>query len=157
MDKAALAHEVASSLVLLHEELRSFALNASGGAWRKATANLYYAAYNATRALLWSKGISAESHDGAQSMLSLHFVKSGALPKDTTKHLNALMALRQAADYKGDVPIESSDVHEHRRWAIQFVRKAIELLKVQGPKVDVKAVERAIGEANRVKINDARK
>ena len=156
MDKAALTHEVSNSLVLLDEELRSFVANTNAGLWRKAVANLYYAAYNATSALLWSKGIRAESHDGAQSMLSLHFVKSGALPRDTTKNLNALMALRHAADYKGDVSIDSGDVNEHRKWAMQFVGKALKLLKADGPKIEVKAVETALGEASEVEIRDAK-
>ena len=85
MAKAALKHEVEGQLVLLAEELRSFAANARAGTWRKATHNLYYAAFDATAALLWSKGIEPKSHDGAQSMLALHFVKPGALPADTAR------------------------------------------------------------------------
>ena len=147
MDKAALTHEVANSLLLLEEELRSFVANANAKLWRKAIANLYYAAYNATCALLWSKGIRAESHDGAQSMLALHFVKSGALPAETARNLNSLMALRHAADYKGDVPIEQGDVREHGKWALRFVGKILELLKVARPKTDLKGVEKALREA----------
>ena len=146
MEKAALTHEVANSLLLLEEELRSFVANAHAKLWRKAIANLYYAAYNATCALLWSKGIRAESHDGAQSMLALHFVKSGALPGDTARNLNSLMALRHAADYKGDVPIEPGDVREHGKWALRFVGKTLELLKAGRPKTDLKRVEKALRE-----------
>ena len=144
MDKAALRHEVANSLLLLEEELRSFVANANAKLWRKAIANLYYAAYNATCALLWSKGIRAESHDGAQSMLALHFVKSGALPGDTARNLNSLMALRHAADYKGDVPIEAGDVREHGKWALRFVDRSLDLLKAGRPKIGLKAVEKAL-------------
>ena len=152
MDKAALKHEVSNSLLLLNEELRSFVAIAGAGLWRKAIASLYYASYNATCALLWSKGIRAESHDGAQSMLSLHFVKSGALPRDTARNLNSLMALRHAADYKGDVPIDSGDVLEHRKWTIEFVGAALQLLKAGAITVDLKAVEEALGEASGLKI-----
>lgn len=152
MDKAALKHEISNSLVLLNEELRSFVVNAQAGLWRKAMANLYYASYNATSALLWSKGIRAESHDGAQSMLSLHFVKAGVLPRDTAKKMNSLMALRHAADYKGDVPIESGDVLEQKQWTMEFVARTLELLKSGGFKADVKALEEAVREAGTVVI-----
>ena len=154
MDKTLLTHEISNSLVLLNEELRSFVANVNAGLWRKATANLYYAAFNATCALLWSKGIRTESHDGALSMLSLHFVKPGALPKDTTKNLNALMALRHAADYKGEVAIESSDVEAQRKWTTQFVGKSLELLKAGGAKIDLKAIARALAGACQVVIDD---
>lgn len=152
MDKAALKHEISNSLVLLNEELRSFVVNAQAGLWRKAMANLHYASYNATSALLWSKGIRAESHDGAQSMLSLHFVKAGALPRDTARKMNSLMALRHAADYKGDVPIESGDVLEQKQWTMEFVARTLELLKSGGFKADVKALEEAVREAGTVVI-----
>ncbi len=148
MDKAALTHEISSSLVLLDEELRSFVANVNAGLWRKAIANLYYVAYNATSALLWSKGIRAESHDGAQSMLSLHFVKSGALPRETAKNLVSLMALRHAADYKGDVPIDSDDVRRQKEWTLPFVAQALKLLKAGAFKADTKAIEQALREAS---------
>jgi uncharacterized protein (UPF0332 family) len=154
MDKAALTHEVSNSLVLLAEELSSFVANANASLWRKAITNLYYAAYNATCALLWSKGIRADSHDGAQSMLSLHFVKAGALPAATTKNLNALMALRHAADYKGDVPIDPDDVRTHKAWALQFVEQALKLLDPARTKADMKTAEKALSAAKAVKIKN---
>jgi uncharacterized protein (UPF0332 family) len=147
VDKTALMHEVSNNLVLLHAELRSFVANAQARLWRKAITNLYYAAYNATRALLWSKGIQTESHDGAQSMLSLHFVKSGALPADTTKKLSVLMGLRHSADYKGDIAFDRADVQEHRKWTTQFVAASLKLVKAQFPKVHVREVEEALAQA----------
>ena len=152
MDKAALKHEISNSLVLLNEELRSFVVNAQAGLWRKAMANLYYASYNATSALLWSKGIRAESHDGAQSMLSLHFVKAGSLPADTTKHLNNLMAMRHAADYKGEVQIAASDVREKRTWVVNFVERALPLLEGGGLKVDLGKVKEVSDRMRKVGI-----
>ncbi len=155
MDKTALTHQVSNNVLLLDEELRSFVANANARLWRKCIANLYHAAYNATRALLWSKGIQTESHDGAQSMLSLHFVKSGALPKETTRHLNALMALRHAADYKGDVPIDPDEVRQQRQWVMQFVNRALARLKSGAAKVDLSSVEQAMHGAGAVEIDQA--
>jgi uncharacterized protein (UPF0332 family) len=147
MAKAALKHEVEGQLVLLAEELRSFAANARAGTWRKATHNLYYAAFDATAALLWSKGIEPKSHDGAQSMLALHFVKPGALPADTTARLNELMAARNAADYKGAVPVGVTEAARYRPWVIGFVEKALALLEAGALKPDLAPVRAALSEA----------
>ncbi len=152
MDQATLAHEVSNNLILLDEELLSFAANANAKLWRKATTNLYYAAYDATCALLWSKGIKSESHEGAQSMLALHFVKAGALPRDTTKNLSMLMSLRHAADYKGEVSLSAQDVLEQRKWVLTFVRSAVDIILSGGLGVSVNAVSAALDGAERVVI-----
>ncbi len=152
MDKAVLRHEVSNSLVLLQEELGSFIANAEHRLYRKAISNLYYAAYDMTCALLWSKGIRCESHDGAQSMLSLHFVKAGSLPADTTKHLNNLMAMRHAADYKGEVQIAASDVREKRTWVVNFVERALPLIEGGGLKVDLGKVKEVSDRMRKVGI-----
>ena len=155
MDKATLKHEVANNLILLDEELRSFAANAGAKLWRKAVTNLYYAAYDATCALLWSKGVKTESHEGAQSMLSLHFVRAGALPRDTTKNLSMLTSLRHAADYKGDVSISAQDVIDQRKWVVGFVKSALDIIRSEGPGASVSAALAALGQAEQVAIAGA--
>ena len=154
MDKATLRHEVSNNLTLLEEELRSFAANVGAGLWRKSVANLYYAAYDATCALLWSKGIKAESHEGAQSMLSLHFVKAGAMPKGTTKNLSLLLSLRHSADYKGDVSISAQDVLEQRKWVIGFVKSAMDIIGAGSLGISATAVLTALKDAERVAIKE---
>jgi uncharacterized protein (UPF0332 family) len=155
VDKATLSHEVSNSLLLLEEELRSFVANAAARTYRKAVHNLYYAALDAASALLWSKGIRIESHDAAQSLLSLHFVKSGALPRDTASRLNDLMAKRHAADYKGAVPIGAEDVSRFRPWVVEFVRACLALIKKGGLRVNTSAAEEAAERAGRVRIDEA--
>ena len=79
--------------------------------------------------------LSASEHDHArssafaQSMLSLHFVKPGVLAKDTASKLNQLMAMRHAADYKGEVIIDAGEVDEYRPWTIGFVGSALDILR----------------------------
>lgn len=152
MDKATLKHEVANCLTLLEEELRSFVVNARAGLFRKAIANLYYATYSATCAILWSKGIRAESYDGAQSMLSLHFVKAGVFARETTKKLNALMADRHAADYKGDVQFGAEDVANHRAWVVDFVSRAMQLLKAGSVNADTRQIDEALAAVRSIEI-----
>lgn len=152
MDKAALRHEVANYLLLLDEELRSFAANVSAGTLRKATHNLYYAAFDAACALLWTKGIRAETHESAQSMIALHFVKPGALPRETNARLHELMSARHAADYQGAVSIPRADVRRYRDWTIPFVRQAIELIRSSRLNVDLEPVRSSLAAAESVPL-----
>ena len=155
MDKAALAHEVSNHLLLLEQQLRSFVANAQAKTFRSAIHNLYYAAFNATCALLASKGIRVESHDGAQSMLALHFVKPGVLRRDTTSKLNDLMSKRHAADYKGEIYVGADEVSLYRPWVIDFVKASLALIKKTGLKVDASAVDAAAKRASLVKIEES--
>jgi uncharacterized protein (UPF0332 family) len=144
VDKATLRHEVANYLVLLDEELRSFAANVRAGTLRKATHNLYYAAFDAVCALLWTKGIRVETHESAQSMIALHFVRPGMLPKATNARLNELMSARHAADYQGAVSISRRDVRRYRDWTIPFVRQVIALIDSSELNVDLEPVRAAV-------------
>jgi uncharacterized protein (UPF0332 family) len=153
MDKAALAHEVSNHLLLLEEQLRSFVANAQARTFRSAMHNLYYAAFNASCALLASKGIRVDSHDGAQSMLALHFVKPGVLPRDTTSKLNDLMSKRHAADYKGEIYVGADEVSLYRPWVVDFVKATLALIRKTGLKIDAAAVDAAVENASAVEIN----
>ena len=152
MDKTELAHEVSNHLLLLEEQLRSFVANAQARTFRSAMHNLYYAAFNATSALLASKGIRVDSHDGAQSMLALHFVKPGVLRRDTTSKLNDLMSKRHAADYKGEIYVGADEVSLYRPWVVDFVKTTLALIGKAGLKIDAAAVDAAVENASAVKI-----
>ncbi|MGH8681701.1 MAG: HEPN domain-containing protein [Burkholderiales bacterium] len=157
MDKTTLRHEVANSLVLLDEELRSFVANVHAGTLRKATHNLYYAAFDAACALLWTKGIRAETHESAQSMIALHFVKPGVLPKATNARLNELMSARHAADCQGAVSISRSDVRRYRDWAIPYVRQVLELIASSRLDVDLEPVRASLEAGEGVVLAPGRK
>ena len=152
MDKTELAHVLSNHLLLLEEQLRSFVANAQARTFRSAMHNLYYAAFNATSALLASKGIRVDSHDGAQSMLALHFVKPGVLRRDTTSKLNDLMSKRHAADYKGEIYVGADEVSLYRPWVVDFVKTTLTLIKKNGLKIDAAAVDAAVENASAVKI-----
>ena len=158
MDKARLSHEVAGSLLLLEEELRSFSANMTAGTYRKAVHNLYYAAFNAGAALLWSRGIESDkTHDGVLSLISLHFVKAGALSRDSGARLNELMAARHAADYKGAIPIELSDVRKYHPWVARFAGQAMALIKAGGVKVDTRTIDASLSRFSAAKSGGRRK
>ncbi len=72
---------------LAREALRAAELLLEHGLSRSSIDRSFYAAFHAASALLASRGIYPGSRDGVIAMFSLHFVKSGALPKEATWRL----------------------------------------------------------------------
>jgi uncharacterized protein (UPF0332 family) len=124
-----------------------------GREYRSSIKELYFACFHVPTALLVSKGIRAKSHDAAQELLALHFVKPAALPADTSKKFNALMDRRNTADYKTFVPVDASDVLEFRPWICGFIRKTVQLLGKSAPAKEAAQVLRLVGQFERIKIS----
>jgi uncharacterized protein (UPF0332 family) len=51
------------------------------------------------RAILILEGANPETHDGAVTLLSLRFVKTGVLPVDVIKKFKVLLSRRTDVDY----------------------------------------------------------
>lgn len=64
-----------------------------------AASRAYYAAFHYARALCLAAGEEPRSHQGVAHLLSLHFVRSGTLPTDTSRLYAGLQRFREAADY----------------------------------------------------------
>ena len=67
--------------------------------YRTSVNRAYYAALNAVRAILILEGANPETHDGAVTLLSLRFVKTGVLPVDVVKKFKVLLSRRTDVDY----------------------------------------------------------
>lgn len=128
MDKAAISFAVDGMLGQMAMELSAYMTLLRAGQVRKAGHCQYYAAYDACCALLLTKGIRVERHEGAQSLISLHFVKSGVLPRDTATKLNQLMGQRHAIDYNAEVPIGYEEVTAFHGWLIDFTGSVLTLI-----------------------------
>lgn len=74
--------------------------NADGGYFNTAVNRLYYAAYYAASALMLANGITATSHAGIKTMLSLQFVRTGLLDVEHGKTFLTLFENRQSGDYE---------------------------------------------------------
>ena len=61
---------------------------------------MYYACYYAASALLVANKITTKSHDGVRQMFSLHFVKTGKLPKEYGRYYSSLFDKRITGDYE---------------------------------------------------------
>ena len=79
--------------------LQDAGANLAEGRLSTAVNRSYYAALNAVRSLLILEGINPESHAGAVTMLSLHFIKTELLPVTIVKHVKTLLSRREDVDY----------------------------------------------------------
>lgn len=90
---------------------------------------LYYAVFYATLALLLSRKISARTHAGVRSMLGLHFVSKGVLPKEYGRTFSDLFALRHSGDYDDFVSCDKETVDEYIPKAKDYVAEVKSLIQ----------------------------
>jgi len=100
---------VALKLEQLDSKLKSFLANYRARNPRECASSMYFAVFHAAEALLYAKGIEAESHKAVASLLALHFVRPGTLPRETSAKFSALMAGRHDADYNEAIPFGLED------------------------------------------------
>lgn len=67
--------------------------------WNSAINRLYYSAYYAVTALLLHADLKPTTHNGAKSVFSEHFIKSGIISKDLGRLYSQLFTWRQKGDY----------------------------------------------------------
>ena len=155
MDKAVIA-QTAADEVRAAQECMAAAMNNLTGPYGKAygrcLSDLYYACYHLASALLASKGIAVTSHEAAQKLLALHFVKPAALPRDTTGKLNDLMDTRHVADYRPYIQIGAADVAGFRPWIVGFVRGVLKLLGTSAPEEQARALRRAAEDFEKIRL-----
>lgn len=65
-----------------------------------AANRLYYSAYYAVGALLIAYGITARTHIGMKSMLSMHFIKKNIVDAKYSTIYSRLLSLRMTGDYE---------------------------------------------------------
>lgn len=96
--------------------------------FRSSVNRAYYAALNAVRALLVVEGINPETHEGAVTMLSLRFVKTGMLPVDVMKGFKTLLSRRAEVDY-GDFDTIGNAEAEDSLKSAGFIIETIDILR----------------------------
>jgi uncharacterized protein (UPF0332 family) len=70
------------------------------GRLKSAVSRSYYAALQAARALLFSKGLEASTHSGVAHLVYEHFVAPRLLPPEIARLLRRLQVAREDADYE---------------------------------------------------------
>lgn len=83
---------------------------------------LYYACFYSVLALFSKHNLNSKTHSGVKSRLSLHFVKTGLLDKDSGLLFGDLFDLRQRGDYGDFFEFEEKDI-------VQLIPRVEEFLK----------------------------
>ena len=97
-----------------------------------AASRIYYAAFHAARALLYSIGIEAHSHSGIRTLVSRHFVREGRFAAERMKDLSQLEALREAGDYDSAFILGVAELRPELARAQRFVDEVTTLLRAAG-------------------------
>jgi uncharacterized protein (UPF0332 family) len=95
-----------------------------------AANRLYYAFYYAASALLISNKIEAHTHSGIQTMMHLHFIKTGKLTVEEGVLMRQLFTLRQESDYEDFIDIQQEDLDDILPSTINLVKKLQELIDI---------------------------
>lgn len=90
--------------------------------YRTSVNRAYYAALNAVRAILILEGANPETHDGAVTLLSLRFVKTGILPVDVIKKFKVLLSRRTDVDYGDFDSTGSAEAEDSLRSCEEIIR-----------------------------------
>lgn len=110
------------------ETMQEARLLAKEGFYNAAISRLYYACFYAVQALLVKHQITATTHVGAKSMLGLHFVAKGLLPKEHGKTFSRLFEIRHSGDYDDFAYCDKEMTDEYTPKAEAFIYKVKELL-----------------------------
>jgi len=96
------------------------------GFYNAAINRLYYACYYAVIALLAKNSLSAQTHQGAKQMFSLHFVTNGKIDKHQAIFYGRLFNDRISGDYDDFVQYDYEMLATVRPQAEEFIT-AIEM------------------------------
>jgi uncharacterized protein (UPF0332 family) len=89
--------------------------------YRTSVNRAYYAALNAVRAILILEGANPETHEGAVTLFSIRFVKTGILPVDIIKKFKILLSRRTDVDYGDFDTIDAADAEDSLKSTEQII------------------------------------
>ena len=95
------------------------------GHWNGSVNRIYYACFDAVRALLLHRGYRFSKHSSVQSLWNQHFGKTGIAPPELRALYNILFEARGAADYEPYVRFDEARV---RPW-LDDARRFIALIE----------------------------
>jgi uncharacterized protein (UPF0332 family) len=136
-------NEIEEELNLAKENWESYQDNHRARRFRKATSDLYFFCEHGAKALLLTAGIDPQSHEGIRRMISMHFIKPGAMPVNVARYLGNLYDRRKTAEYSRQAGWEftEEEVRVYTQWAGESVRWFLRNIQEGAPglafKVDV--------------------
>jgi uncharacterized protein (UPF0332 family) len=115
---------VVDELTLADEELRAADQLTQLGLHRVALTRVYFAAFHATRAMLYALGLEPKSHQGVLTLFNLHLVKAGHQSPSAARLLARLQKFREQADYGESFIVDAEGAREELLAARAFVAGA---------------------------------
>jgi uncharacterized protein (UPF0332 family) len=97
-----------------------------------AVSRLYYSVYHVLRALLLTRGLQPRSHEGALTLFSLHFVKTGLFLPADAHAFSRLLKYRQEADYNASYVFAPPDYGDFRKDAEALIARMVKHLQAEG-------------------------
>ena len=94
----------------------------SNGHTSGAISRLYYFVFHSVRALILSGGFESKTHEGAQRLFSLHFVKQRLIKPRMAHVFTRLMKYREEADYNPSYVFTPEDYREFEKDAQELHR-----------------------------------
>ena len=122
---------IEAELARSHEALEAARLLIEARLLLDAESRLYYAAFHAVAALLFTQGLEARSHAGVAQLLGLHFVKNGPLAADDARLFARLQKYRIEADYSTSFPLTTEALEEDLTACSAFIRRIRDVIASQ--------------------------
>lgn len=94
--------------------------------YKDSVSRSYYAIFTAARALLATKQLDSSKHSGVIALFNQHFVKTGIVPKDTSKLIEKAKLYREQADYGDFFVVSKEEAETQIESAKRFIDNAKE-------------------------------
>lgn len=86
-----------------------------------AANRMYYAVFHAVCALLIYDGHQVNTHKGSHALFSLHYIKTGILPREYGQLYNQLQTMREESDYNCAYDVEMDELLQRLEPAKRFI------------------------------------
>ena len=129
--------EIEEELNLARENWESYQDNFGARRFRKATSDLYFFCEHSAKALLLTVGIDPQSHEGIRRMISMHFIKPGAMPVNVARYLGNLYDRRKTAEYSRQAGWEftEEEVKIYTQWAGESGKWFLKNIRENAPEI----------------------
>ncbi len=98
--------------------------------WNTAVNRLYYAAYYAVSALLYSQNIETNSHAGCRLKFGQEYIQKGLIGKEYGKLFSSLYEKRQKGDYNDFFDFQEDDVMQMFEPTVKLVRLISSMIRL---------------------------
>lgn len=86
-----------------------------------AANRMYYAVFHAVCALLIHDGHQVSTHKGSHALFSLHYIKTGILPREYGQLYSQLQTMREESDYNCAYDVEIDEIEQRLKPAKRLI------------------------------------